>query len=89
MQAVAAVEHENFKRRHTKFGDCRVHLVNMAGFDGRHVKTVVHPEIALRTAQYLGNEFAPRTTTVEVILAGAHVIEAGGHPAHGRSLALA
>ena len=55
----------------------------------RQVEAVVDVEAALAELQHLGKELAVRPALVQVVLAGAEVVQAGGHAAHRRGLALA
>ncbi len=65
-----------------------LHLVDVAGLDRRDVVAVVDPEPAVGQLQHLGHEGAVGAVLVEVVLPGAHVVEARGHAAHGGGLAL-
>ena len=89
VQPVRAVEHEDLEAGDAVLLDQHRHLLDVRPVHRREVIAVVDVEAVLRDLQHLGEEFLVRAALVEVVLAGAEVVEARGHAAHRRRLALA
>ncbi len=61
----------------------------MPAIHRREVEAVVDVELSFRDLQHLGEEFGVRPALVQVVLAAAEVVEAGGDAALRRGAALA
>ena len=52
------------------------------------MEAIIDPKPSLRLPEDLGHEFAIGATTVEIVMAGAQVVQARGDASHCRGLAL-
>ena len=89
MQTVRAVEHEDLEAGHAELLDQQRDFFEVGFVHRRKVETVVHMEPALGQLEHFGIELLVGPALVQIVLAGAKVVQAGGDPAHGRGLALA
>ena len=64
------------------------HFVDMPGLDRRNVIAVIDPESFLGLLEHFRHEVAVWTAAVEIVMARAYVVQARGHAAHRRRLAL-
>jgi hypothetical protein len=88
VQAVRAVEHEDLEARHAELLDQLGDLLDVRAVHRREVEAVVDVEAALGGLQHLGVELLVRPALVQVVLAGAEIVQARRDPAHGGGLAL-
>ena len=84
MQTMGAIKHENLEAGHAILFNQHGDFFNMLFVHRREVKAVVHMEFSLRSFQHLGVKLGIRPALVHVVLAGAKVVQAAGHAAHGR-----
>jgi len=89
VQAVRAVEHEYLEAGDAVFFDQLGNFLDVGAIHGRQVEPVVHMKAPFRKLEHFGIKLLVGPTLVQVVLAGAKVVQAGRHAAHGRGLALA
>ena len=89
MQAMRAIEHEDLVRGDAMALDELRNLADVRRVHGREVVAVVDVEASLRKPQHLGKEIEVRPALVQVVLAGAKVVQARRHAALRRRAALA
>ena len=87
MQTVRAIKHENLEARHAKLFNQLRDFFDVGAVHRREVKAVVDVETVLRGFEHLWVKLFVRPALIHVVLAGAKVVQAAGHPAHGCSLA--
>jgi len=88
MQPVSAIEHEYLERQDAVVEDEMFHFVDMPGLDRRNVIAVIDPESSLGLLEHFRHEVAVWTAAIEIVMARAYVVQARGHAAHRRRLAL-
>ncbi len=81
VQPVAPVEHEDLERGDAEVVDDGGDLVDVLLHHRREVEGVVDERAALRPLQHLGEECPVRPRAVQVVLAGAHVVDGCRDPA--------
>ena len=78
MQAVRAVEHENLEAGNAEFLDQFRDFLDVGRVHRRQVKAVIDMEAVFGRLKHLGVELFVRPALVQVVLAGAKVVQAAG-----------
>src|SRR5262249_57595653 len=76
VQTVSAVEHEYLERRDAMVDGEMLHFLDVPRLDRSDVVAVVDPKSSVGLLEHFGYEIAVGSTAVEIVLPGAHIVEA-------------
>ena len=76
MQPVAAIEHEDLERRDAEILNDPIDFADMAGIHRRKVVCIINMKTSVGQSQYFREKVQVAAALVQVVLAGAHVVEA-------------
>ena len=89
VQSVRAVKHENFETGDAEFFNQHRYLFDVRAVHRCQMEAIVHVKTVLGEFQHLGVKGFVGPAFVQVVLAGAKVVQAGGDTAHRRRPAFA